>query len=903
MKSNSSSTPMIFKASDIHIPFKKFVLSNGLRLIVHEDFKAPIVAVNIWYHVGSKNEKSGKSGFAHLFEHLMFNGSENFNTDYFQALEAIGATDLNGTTNNDRTNYFQNVPVGALNQVLWLESDRMGHLIGAIDQGKLDEQRGVVINEKKQGENQPYAKEDDLFTEAMFPKGHPYSWTVIGSMEDIEGATLADVHLWFKTYYGAANAILVIAGAIKAEEALEKVNHYFGHIPSGPTIARTEVNLPMRHSHTRQEYSDRVPEAKISIAWNIPQWGTKEAAFFDLIAAILSSGKNSRLYKYLIYDHQLSTSVSAVNYSREILGNFIIESRVKSGIEVAEVEHAILSILKEFISDGPTEEELLRVKSQYFSGFIKGIERIGGFGGKSDVLAESEIFGDRPDYYSSYNQFIEGASLADLTTCAQDWLQEGSHTIIATPFPEYETSTTFADRSQLPPVGYTPASSFPKTVSAQLGNGLNIILANRPDSPSIVVTLMMHGGLSSDQASGLAGLASISMNMLDEGTQDLDALQISERLSLLGASIKSVADQDQCYLILECLKQSLDQSLDLFTEILLRPSFPASDFERIKSLQIASIQREKVHPVQMAMRVLPKFLYGNSHPYSIPGSGYEETVQAITLSDVKKYYTEWITPVGATLSVVGDISLDSIIEKIKSRLYGWSGPEAPIVAIAPPAPTFGQTLYLMHRPEVQQSVIIAGYTIEPYGQISEIAKEPLLNVLGGDFTSRINLNLREDKHWTYGAGAFIKEAIGARPFVTYTQVQIDKTKESILEIIKEFDWIVSEKPITIEEFEKTKNNQVMALPGIWETNAAVSSSLTQQIKYNLDAAYWSQYTDRVRALSLQEVHTLSKSLIRSGDLQWFVVSNKDIVLEELKTLGFQHIILVDGDGNIIEQLV
>ena len=271
-----------FRASDIDIPYERFVLPNGLTLLVHEDHKAPIAAVNVWYHVGSKNEKPGKSGFAHLFEHLMFNGSENYNDDYFQALERIGGTDLNGTTNVDRTNYFQNVPVSALDQVLFLESDRMGHLLGAIDQAKLDEQRGVVQNEKRQGENQPYGKQFDLLTKAMYPKGHPYSWTVIGEMEDLNAASLEDVQEWFRSYYGAANAVLAIAGDVDPQEVYQKVLKYFGDIPSGPTIGRQEINIPVHPYDSYQEYEDRVPEARVIFAWNTPPFGDREDVHFDL---------------------------------------------------------------------------------------------------------------------------------------------------------------------------------------------------------------------------------------------------------------------------------------------------------------------------------------------------------------------------------------------------------------------------------------------------------------------------------------------------------------------------------------------------------------------------------------------------------------------------------------------
>ncbi|MEP7267702.1 MAG: pitrilysin family protein [Saprospiraceae bacterium] len=903
--SNPINSKLVFKATDINIPFQKFTLSNGLRLIVHEDFKAPIVAVNVWYHVGSKNERAGKSGFAHLFEHLMFNGSENFNTDYFQALEAIGATNLNGTTSNDRTNYFQNVPVGALDQVLWLESDRMGHLLGAIDQGKLDEQRGVVINEKKQGETQPYSQEDDLFTEAMFPKGHPYSWTVIGSIEDLESASVKDVHDWFTHYYGAANAVIVIAGAITGEEALEKVKKNFGHIASGPTISRTEKDIPVRKGHTRQIYEDRVPEAKITIAWNIPQWGTKEAAIFDNIAAIIGSDKNSRLYKELVYKNQFATSITAFNYSREICGNFLIECRIKPGHEIQKVENLIHEVLLDFFENGPTAEELYRVKSKYFAGSIKNVERIGGFGGKSDVLAESEIFGNRPDYYQTYNEYMELTTEEEILEVCRKWLLDGSHTIIAKPFPEYEVDDQIVDRSKLPDLGYTPPSAFPEIEYSNLENGLKIALARRPNSPTVVVNLMMQGGTRSDYLIGKAGLASIAMNMMDEGTSNLSALDISEKLSLLGATIASYADLDKSYLTLECLIQSLDPSLDLFSEVLLHPSFPPEDFERIKSLQISGIQREKMNPAQMAMRVMPKFLFGEGHPYSLPlsGAGFEKTVALLTIEDVKSYYKKWIIPPHATLSVVGDLSMQEVQEKLNSRLCTWNGTSNELVAMSGKSlnKNDSSVIYLMHKPEVQQSVVLAGYTLPPYGAISEIAKEPLINVLGGDFTSRINLNLREDKHWTYGAGAFVKESIGDRAFMVYTQVQIDKTKETIQEIIKEFDAINTDRTITMHEFEKTKSNQVLALPGIWETNIAVSGSLSALLKYNLENDYWNTYSDKVRGLSLNEVHALSMEIVDSKKLKWFVVTNVDISLPEIEKLGFDQIILVDADGNIVSR--
>jgi len=502
-----------FSADQVEIDYEKFVLPNGLKLLVHEDHKAPIVAVNVWYHVGSKNEKIGKSGFAHLFEHLMFNGSENYDFDYFQAIESIGGTDVNGTTNSDRTNYFQNVPVSALETVLFLESDRMGHLLGVIDQDLLDEQRGVVQNEKRQGENQPYGREYNLLTKAMYPKGHPYSWTVIGEMEDLNAASLEDVHEWFKSYYGAANAVISIAGDITPEEAYSKVMKYFGDIPSGPTVVRPIRDIPILMEDSYTVYEDRVPEARVLYAWNTPEFGSREDSNFDLIASILSSGKNSRLYKKFVYDERTASGVAAYQQSSEISSTFVVQANVVPDGDVALMEANLLAEINKFIEKGPTEKELQRAKASYFSSFIKGLERIGGFGGKSDILASNETYHGDANYYKIKLQFIEEASAADLKATAQKWLTNGKHTLVCLPFAEYATTKSSVDRSKLPELTAQKKSSFPEIERTKLSNGLNIVLAKREGVSTIVLNLMVDAGYKTDFLSS-AGTASLSYEFI-----------------------------------------------------------------------------------------------------------------------------------------------------------------------------------------------------------------------------------------------------------------------------------------------------------------------------------------------------------------------------------------------------
>ena len=893
----------VYDPNSIDVPYKKFTLSNGLRLIVHEDHKAPIVAVNIWYHVGSKNEVPGKSGFAHLFEHLMFNGSENFNKDYFQALEAIGGTDLNGTTNDDRTNYFQNIPVGALDQVLWLESDRMGHLLGAVDQAKLDEQRGVVQNEKRQGENQPYSRGWDIMQKAAYPPHHPYGHTVIGEMEDLNAASIDDVHNWFKSYYGAANAVVVIAGDVTTDAAYEKVLKYFGNIPAGPVIQRPEVDVAKRTGSKRLHYQDRVPESRIVISWNTPEWGNRENAALDVASSVLSSGKTSRLYKKLVYEKQICTSASCFNGPSEIGGTFSVICNVKKGKTVEEVEAAIREIFAEFMQNGPTDEELRRVKASYFAGFIKGLERIGGFGGKSDLLAENEVYGGTPDFYKTYNNWFNSVTAEETRQATRKWLSDGDMTLICDPFPEYSVTGQEADRSKVPPVDTKVAASFPDIQRATLKNGMKVVLARRSESPAISANLVFDAGYCTDKFGGKLGLARLAMDMLDEGTKSLNSLQINERLQLLGASLGTSSDLDNSYVSLNALKQSLDQSLDLMADVVLNPSFPDADFKRLQTQQISGIQNEKKSPQSMVMRVMPTLLYGEGHPYAMPmsGSGEENTVNSITLDDIRGFHGRWLRPNNATFVVTGDISIEELVSRLEKRFGGWQKADVPKKNI-PEVKTAATTnkIFLIDRPESQQSVILAGYLTKPYGQMDEVALEQMNNVLGGDFTSRINMNIREDKHWSYGTRSFIRNTRGQRPFLVSAPVQTDKTKESIQEIAKELNMFVGDKQITQAEFDKTRQNTVLSMSGQWETNAAVTGSLLDVVRYNLPDDYWKKYSARIQSLELKDVQSLAKSMVQPGNVGWFMAADASKVKSGLSELGME-VIQIDTNGKVVEK--
>jgi zinc protease len=883
--------------STVEIPYQRFVLPNGLTLLVHEDHKAPIIAVNVWYHVGSKNERPGRTGFAHLFEHLMFNGSEHFDHEFQEPLERVGATDMNGTTNEDRTNYFENVPAPSLDLALWLESDRMGHLVGAISQAKLDEQRGVVQNEKREGENEPYGKVWDFLTPRLYPANHPYSWQTIGAMEDLDAAKLDDVKEWFKTYYGPSNAILVIAGDIDAKTAHEKVLRYFGDIPPGPPVVRQGAWIAKRTGSQRGIMQDRVPQARIYKVWNIPQWGSAEAEQLDLVSDVLSQGKSSRLYKRLVYDEQIATDVISYSDQHEIGGLFVVRASARPGVDIAKVEKALDQELARFLASGPTAAELERAKVQSRAGFIRGIERIGGFGGKSDVLAQGEVFAGRPDFYKVRLQRIASATPQQLRSAAARWLSDGSYTLEVQPFPELAAADSGVDRSKLPPPGPPPRAKFPELERATLSNGLKIILAQRRAIPQVRFDLLLDAGYAADQFA-LPGTASLTMTMLDEGTQKLNALQISDRLAELGANLGAGSRLDVSSVSLEALKDRLDPALELYADVILHPAFRSADLERLRRQRLAQIRREKLDPIGMVLRVMPGLLYGTKHAYGNPwtGTGTEETAAKISRDDLVRFHRTWFKPNHATLVVVGATTMAEIRPKLERLFAGWTSGEVPTKNIAKVEQPSSPAVYLLDRPGALQSVIIAGNIAPPRSAPNEPAIETLNGVLGSDFGSRLNMNLREDKHWAYGAYSQIPDARGQRLFFAYAPVQTDKTAEAMLEIQKELQGILSGRPITPDELTRAQASLTLTMPGGLETMGALAGAIDDIVTFGLDDRYYDTFADRVRAQTIDSLATAGSETIRPDHLVWVVVGDRTKIEPTIRRLNLGQIHLIDADG-------
>ncbi len=886
------------QTKDVEIPYQKFVLDNGLTLIVHEDHKAPIVAINTWYHVGSKNEKLGKTGFAHLFEHLMFGGSDHAKGSYIEALQRIGATDLNGTTNNDRTNYFENVPTSAVDYTLWMESDRMGFL--TLDQKTLDLQRGVVQNEKRQGENQPYAVSEQLITQNTYPAGHPYSWTVIGDMADLNAAAMDDVKEWFKIYYGPSNVVIVMAGDIDAKTAKEKVEKYFGNIPAGPPVAHQQVWVAKMTGTHRQVVQDRVPQARIYKVWNIPEYGSADSVYLDLVSDILTNGKTSRFYKRLVYDDQIATDAGAFVDLNEIAGQFLVQATAPPGQGLAQVEKEVDEELARFLKDGPTAEELQRVKTQYDANFIRRIERIGGFGGKSDRLAQSEVFRGSPDAYKTSLKLAREATAEDLKAAANRWLSDGVYILEVLPFPEYKTATAAADRSRAPEIGTPPELKLPKLQRATLSNGLKVVLAERHEVPLVSFWMTSDAGYAADEFAA-PGTANMAMALLTGGTKTRSALEISDQLAMLGAELHANSNLDMSIVELSAVKSQLDPSLNLFADVILNPSFPEADFKRQQKLQLAGIDREKNTPVQMALRVFPGLLYGAQHAYGNPltGSGTSASVSKMTREDLAKFHDVWIRPNDSTLIVVGDTTLAEMTPKLEKLFAGWKAGKVPAKNIGTVQQVPKSVVYLVDKPGALQSVIIAGHVAPTTNNPKEIAIEAMNDGLGGTFSARLNMNLREDKHWSYGARSLLWAARGQRPFIAFAPVQTDKTKESLAEMNKEFRAILTDKPLTAEELAKIQANETLRLPGSRETINEVGQSIEDLVHFGLPDDYYETYAGKVRALKTSDLNDAAKTIVHPDNMIWVVVGDRAKIEARVKELNLGEVRLMDADGKVL----
>ncbi|MCE9577249.1 MAG: insulinase family protein [Deltaproteobacteria bacterium] len=911
----------------VDIKFDEFTLPNGLRVIVHTDRKAPIVAVNVWYHVGSKNEPLGRSGFAHLFEHLMFQGSENHKGEFFDPFVLVGTTGQNGTTNQDRTNYFENVPTPALDMALWMESDRMGHLVGAIDQAQLDEQRGVVQNEKRLGENRPYGQAEELLYKATYPDGHPYHHTVIGSMADLNAATLDDVKGWFRSWYGPNNAVLVLAGDIDLATAKAKVARYFGDIAPTATVKKMKAQIAARTTSTREQIADAVPQTRIYRVWNVPAEATADADRLRLLAYVLGGARSSRLDRRLTHGDKTVDHISASIDASEIGGQFTIQADVKAGGDPAVVEKAIDEELRALLKSGPTAVELAQAKTYFAAGFVRGVERIGGFGGKADVLAECAVFTGKAGCFKDSLATFANATAGQLKAVGAKWLTKGEHTLTIvpgkrTPLPEaaaianlpptvvppaaksLKTIKTDVDRTKgVPSTDTFPPLVFPTLSRATLSNGLKVVLAERHGLPLVQMSLDVQGAGFSSDAAGKAGEASFAMGMLDEGAGNYDSLALGDRLDALGAQLATGAGLDQASLYLSSLTTNLEPSLAVFADVLMRPTFDATELERVRASWLAGIKQEKAQPGAVAGRVLPALLYGAGHPYATPasGSGTEASIAALTRDELRAWVGAHLRPDRATLIVVGDTTLAALQPKLEAAFASWKAPATPAAPLALPTVKLPAKarVFLIDQPGAIQANITVAQLVPPSTDAGAIDLEFANDIVGGDFSARINMNLREDKHWAYGAYSRVGSALGQRRWGAGAAVQIDKTVDSVKELEREIrTFATGAAPAKPAEITRVQSGDVRELPGAYETAAAVMGTISGIVLYQRPDDYPAVRAARETAIKSTDI-AAAAATIKPASLTWVIVGDLSKIEPGIRALKLGDVKVIDADGKIL----
>ncbi len=919
--------------NQMDIPYTRFSLPNGLTVVVSEDHKAPIVAVSVWYHVGSAYEPEGKTGFAHLFEHLMFQGSENHKDEYFRPFELVGATGMNGTTWLDRTNYFETVPTTALDMALWMESDRMGHLLGAIGQPELDEQRGVVQNEKRQGENQPYGRAFEDIQANAFPANHPYHHDTIGSMADLNAASLSTVKQWFRDYYGAANTTLVLVGDITPEQAREKAMQYFGDIPAGPQVPRPQPWITQRDQSTRGTMTDNVAQTRIYREWNTPGLDAagNDRLMLELATEVLGGSKTSRLYQRLVYQDKLADSVSVGNMSFELASMALLQVDVKKGVDPKQVDAAIADEWAKFLKEGPTADELQRVKTTYQAATIRGLEQVGGFSGKAVTLAEGQVYRNDPGAWKKDYDITMAATPAAVKAAADKWLSKGDYTLTVVPGKvattdaativgraaeagrpadklsaagDYKVTRSDVDRSTgVPKVTTFPNLTFPALQHGKLANGIQVVLAERHSIPVVQVEALFDAGYAADQGRKL-GTSSFTLSMLDEGTKDLDSVEIAKRKQRLGAQIATRCDLDTCHAWMSALDDKLPDSLALYADIIRNPAFRDADLARLRGQWIAGIAQEKTQPTAVALRLLPPILYGKGNAYAVPftGSGTEASIKALTPADMRGFAADYLRPDNMRIMVAGDTTLAKIIPQLEKVFGDWQAPATPIPAknLAKVAYPAKSSVYLVNRPGAQQSMIIAGLVAPSTKAPNNLEIGTMNGAFGGTFTSRLNMNLREDKHWAYGAGSFLTNAIGQRPFLMYAPVQTDKTGPAIAEVLKEARAVVGDKPISDAEIRKLKDNDIRKMPGQYETAQAVLNAVAGIVKYDRPDDYVQTLKGRIEAQQDAAVNAAAREVIHPDKLTWVIVGDLAKIEQPVRALNLGEVHVINADGNPVK---
>ena len=894
-------------AAQVKLPYTQFTLANGLRVVVSTDHSAPLVAVQVWYHVGSKDEPATKTGFAHLFEHLMFYGSENVPGGVFKPLESAGATDINGSTYFDRTNYFETVPTPALPFALFLESDRMGHLLGAVGQQTLDRQRGVVQNEKREDDNQPYGLAQYTEKEALFPAGHPYHHTTIGSMADLDAARLEDVRAWFRGHYGPNNAVLVMAGDVDPDQARTLAERYFGDIPRGPQPAPTPAAVPTLAAAKSVVLHDAVATVRIQREWAVPGLTDPATVPLDLFASVLGGLASSRFDDVLVRGEKLAVSASAGIQPLERVGIFAIQVDVKPGVDPALVNRRVDALVADLIAHGPTADELRRAVTQEVAQRLFGLEQLGGNGGRAATLATGALYANDPGFFEKQLAAYAAATPASVSAAARRWLERPAFTLTVepgaraaaeqagavavdaaapavAPAPAASGAPAVATPRAMPPVGDIAALQFPPIVRARLSNGIPIVYARRGPLPLTRIVLSFDAGHAADPR-GALGTDNFMLDMLGQGTKTRTSGEIAADQERLGVSVDTTASMDRSAISLAGLSANLAPGLDLLADVALDPSF--AELERVRVQELTGIRSEISDPSGLAGRTLPGLIYGG-YPYGVPGSGSGDpaVVARLTAADLAAFKAKWVRPSDATIFIVSDEPLDRIQPLLEARFGTWAarGP-AGAKDFAAPVPAPRARIVLLDRPGSAQSVIYAGAVLARTGTDGLVAITAANDVLGGTLTSRLSVDLRETRNWSYGVGTGISPYVQRMPFKLIAPVQGDRTGPAIAAAIADMDALLGARPITDRERDETVQRSIRELPGNLATPGDLLGAMQKNDRLKRPDDFYAHVADSYRALTTAELNQVLRASVHPGDLVWVVVGDARSVRPQLDTLG------------------
>lgn len=890
-------------AAGVNIPYEAFTLDNGLRVVVHTDRKAPVIAIAAWYNVGSKDEPEGQTGYAHLFEHIgLFNPTENIPGGLMEPLRAMGATDWNGTTWYDRTNFFQTVPTSALDQALYMESDRMGHLLGALSQERLDNQRGVVQNEKRQGDNQPFGLVEYAQLEVLFPEGHPYRHSTIGSMADLDAASLEDLRQWHRDNYGPNNAVLVLAGDIDVATARQKVEQYFGHIPRGAVNTPAMADIPTLTARVDQLMHDRVPNTRLERTWIVPGLTDETAADLQVAASVLGGLASSRLNNALVRGEQTATSVGAGYLPFQRIGMFTVTVDVKPGEDADAVSARLDELIADFIANGPTEDEIARTVASSLSARIQALEPVGGFGGKAVVLAEGELYSGNPGEYRDEMAALGAVTPASVRGVMNRWL---TRPVLATridpgereayaeaadnrPAPAAAAPLPIEPRAAMPAVGAMKALDFPTVERARLSNGMEIVYARSTTVPTTRVALEFNAGVASDPQDA-PGTQRLMLDLLTEGTTSRNAVQIAEEQERLGATVGAFASVDRTIVTLTALSANLAPSLDLMADVVRNPGFRAEDVERRRNQQLAAIAQERTSPNGMGNRALPVVLYGPDHPYgrAWSGLGMTDAVQGLDGDDLRVFHQRWIRPDNARLFVVSDRPLAELTPMLESRFGAWAAPSVARgtknfdVAV----PSAQPRIVLIDRPQSPQSLILGGLVLPVTGQDDLVVLNAANEAIGNGFLSRINQDIRETRGWSYGLSGRVNTLEHQTPYIINAPVQSNRTGESVKVLMDQYAAFLADRGVTAAERERIINGNIGQLPGSFESSANVLNALRSNALYGRPDSYWEDLAPRYQGLSAAAMDAEARRLINGSQLVWVIVGDAASVRPQLEGLG------------------